>query len=213
MFDFLLNDVNFAFTVALTIVFGLALLEGVALVIGSSVMTLLDDLTGFDVDADMDADVSSGGLSSLLGWLCLDRLPLLVWLILILTSFGLSGLIYNYVVLSSFNVEILYWLAKPTALFCALIITHTCGDIIAKIVPKNESSAVSVSGFSGKVATITVGKARKGSAAQASLVDEFNQKHYVMVEPGDEQQEFLQGTKVVLLEKVESGWIAAPFNP
>ncbi|WP_394172997.1 YqiJ family protein [Thalassotalea litorea] len=213
MFGFLLNDVNFAFTVALTIVFGLALLEGLALVIGSSVMTLLDDLTGFDVDADVDADISSGGLTSVLGWLCLDRLPLLVWLILMLTSFGLTGLIYNYVVLSSLNAEFLFWFAKPVALFSALIITHTCGEAIAKIVPKNESSAVSVNAFSGKVAIITLGKARKGNAAQASLIDEFNQKHYVMVEPDNDDQEFLQGTQVVLIEKTDSSWIAAPFQP
>lgn len=211
--DFLLNDVNFAFSVALTIVLGLALLEGVALVIGSSVMTLLDDITGFDIDADVDADVSTGGLTAVLGWLCLDRLPLLVWLILMLASFGVTGLIYNYFILSSFNIEILYWLAKPVALFSALIITHTMGGAIAKIVPKNETSAVSVNEFSGKVATITLGKASKGNAAEASLIDEYNQKHYVMVEPDNDNEEFLQGTKVVLIEKTNSSWIAAPFNP
>ncbi|TKB46377.1 YqiJ family protein [Thalassotalea mangrovi] len=213
MLNFLLSDVNFAFSVALTIVFGLALLEGIALVIGSSVMTLLDDLTGFDIDADVDADVSSGGLTSVLGWLCLDKLPLLVWLILMLTSFGLSGLIYNYLVLSSVNIELLYWAAKPVALFCALIITHTFGDAIARIIPKNETSAVSTIEFSGKVATITLGRARRGNAAEASLVDDFNQKHYVMVEPENDHDEFLQGTQVVLIEKANSSWIAAPLTP
>lgn len=210
MIDFLLNDLNIVFTISLLIVAGLALLEGVAVLIGASVIGMLDDF--IDVDLSTDANVPQGGLSSLLGWLCLNRLPMLVWLILLLTGFALSGLIYNFLLVTNLNIELLFWFSKPVALIGSLYFTHFLGNIIAKIIPKNETSAVSSAGFSGKVATITVGKASIGNAAQAVLKDEFNQKHYVMVEPDNEQDIFPQGMDVVLIEKANTSWIAAKLE-
>ena len=206
MINFLLSDINFAFTVCLFIVAGLALLEGVAVLVGASIMSMLDDM--IDIDIDVDSDVSSSGLTSFLGWLCLNKLPMLVWLVLILTSFALTGISYNYFVVSQFNFEFLTWLSKPVALFGACVLTHYFGDAIAKVMPKNESSAVSAEGFAGKLATITIGTASKGNAAEAMLKDEFNQKHYVMVEPDNHDQQFQQGTTVVLMEKAANVWLA-----
>ncbi|KGJ88041.1 YqiJ family protein [Thalassotalea sp. ND16A] len=208
MLEFFLSDLNITYTIALAIVFGLALLEGIALLIGASVMSMLDDL----VDIDIDADVTPGGLTALLGWLCLNRLPMLVWLVLILISFAITGLVYNYCIVTTLNIAVLLWLSKPVALIGAMLLSHYLGDAIAKIVPKNESSAVSTDTFIGKVATITLGKATKGSAAEAVLKDEFNQKHYVMVEPDDEHSSFTQGASVVLMEKTANSWLAAKLK-
>lgn len=64
----------------------------------------------------------------------------------------------------------------------------------------------------GKVATITIGKASKGNAAQAMFKDDYNQKHYVMVEPEDENMFFSQGTTVVLMEKTANSWLAVEIK-
>ncbi|MDN3652508.1 DUF1449 family protein [Thalassotalea ponticola] len=208
MIDFLLSDINFAYLVALVIVLGLSLLEGLALLIGTSVVSLFDDM----VDIDVDTDVTSGGITSLLGWLCLNKLPMLVWLVLMLTSFALIGIVYNYVIALSVDLAPLYWLSKPIALLGAGYATHILGSAIAKLIPKNQSSAVSSQGFGGKIATITIGKASQGNAAQAVLQDEYNQKHYVMVEPDQADQEFHQGVSVVLLEKHANIWLAAKLE-
>lgn len=207
LYQFFISDLNLPYTIALTIVFGVAMLEGLALLVGASLMSLLDDLV--DINIDTDAEVSSGGLTSLLGWLCLNKLPLLVWLVLLLTSFALGGLIYNYIMVITVNLDILFWLSKPVALITALLSTHYLGEKIAKIIPKNESSATSTSEFAGRVATITLGKASIGNAAQAVLIDDYQQKHYVMVEPEQADQTFLQGSSVVLLEKKATSWTAA----
>lgn len=210
MIDFLLNDLNIVFTISLLIVAGIALLEGVAVLIGVSVMGMLDDL--IDIDLSAEADVSQSGLTSLLGWLCLNRLPMLVWLILLLTGFAISGISYNFLLTNNLNIELLYWFRMPIAVIGSLYFTHFMGTIIANIIPKNETSAVSSTGFSGKVATITMGKASVGNAAQAVLKDEFNQKHYVMVEPENKQDIFPQGMNVVLIEKTNTSWIAVKLE-
>lgn len=181
---------------------GLALLEGIGLVIGLSIASAFDDLFSFDVDATLP----SGGLSGVLGWLYLSRLPILVWLILFLTSFGIAGLSINFIILLP------TLLSFPIALVIAIFSCRIIGGKIAAIMPTNESSAISSHSFTGKIATITVGKASKGNAAEAVLHDDFHQKHYLMVEPELQGDEFVQGTKVVLIEKLSRSWLAIEFK-
>ena len=49
------------------------------------------------------------------------------------------------------------------------------------------------------VATIVIGSARRGSAAQAKLRDSYGQTHYVMVEPREAGDEFHAGDAVLLI--------------
>ncbi|GLS90553.1 hypothetical protein GCM10007916_16200 [Psychromonas marina] len=184
---------------------GLALLEGIGLVIGLSMASAFDDMFSFDID--VDATLPSGGLSGVLGWLYLSRLPVLVWLILFLTSFGIAGLSINFIVILP------TLLSFPIALIIAIFSCRILGGKIATIMPTNESSAISSDSFTGKIATITVGKARKGSAAEAVLHDDFHQKHYLMVEPEVQGQEFMQGTQVILIKKLSRSWLAIEFEP
>ena len=199
-------DYNLLYSSALFFVLCLAMLEGVGLLIGLSLASALDDLLPIDLDVDTDVPLSSGGLSAVLGWLYLHRLPFLVWLLLFLTSFAMAGLTVNYM----FVLPTL--LSFPIALVIAIVNCRILGKKIAMVMPKNESSAISSHSFSGKVATITVGKASKGNAAEAVLHDEFKQKHYLLVEPELQDQEFVQGTQVVLIEKLQNSWLAIEFK-
>ncbi len=204
LISFFSADFNLLYSSAIIFVLCLALLEGVGLLVGLSIASALDDL--LPIDLDIDTELTSGGLNAIIGWLYLHRLPFLVWLLLFLTSFGMAGLSINYIsVLPSL-------ISFPIALLFAIFSCRVVGKKIASIMPKNESSAISSHSFSGKVATITVGKASKGNAAEAVLQDEFNQKHYLMVEPEEQDQEFIQGTKVVLIEKLQNSWLAIEFK-
>jgi len=205
MIAFFSADFNLLYSSSILFVLCLGLLEGVGLLVGLSFASALDDL--LPLDLDIDTELSSGGLNAIIGWLYLHRLPFLVWLLLFLSSFGIAGLSINYLsVLPSL-------ISFPIALVIAIFSCRILGKKIATIMPKNESSAISSNSFSGKVATITVGKASKGNAAEAVLQDEFNQKHYLLVEPEEQDQEFIQGTQVVLIEKLQHSWLAIEFKP
>lgn len=204
MFSFFIADFNLLYSAALLFVMFLALLEGVGLLIGLSLASALEDI--FPIELDTDVTLSSGGLSSILGWLYLHRLPFLIWLILFLTSFGIIGLSINYV----FTLPTL--ISFPITLFMTLFSCRFLGKKIAIIMPKNESSAISSYSFSGEVATITIGKGTKGNATEAVLHDKFKQKHYVLVEPEKEGQIFLPGEKVLLVEKGPNSWLAVAFE-
>lgn len=212
MIEFILADINIGFAVALCLVLALAILEGIGMLIGLSMVNLLDHMSPIDLDIDVDTDLPTGGLTPLLGWLCLNRLPLLIWLVLFLTSFGITGYTLNYILLNNFTVNLSEFLTYGLSFILSLYATHHIGIPLSRLLPKNETSAISNNSFNGLVATITIGTAKQGSPAEASLTDSFNQKHYVLVTPDSDNEEFNQGQQVVLVEKKESFWLAIKFN-
>ncbi|MCV2885641.1 YqiJ family protein [Aestuariibacter sp. AA17] len=211
MIPFLISDANSLYSAAIMIILGLGLIEGVAALIGFSVASTLDDILPFDLDADADLDVS-GGLTSILGWLCLHKLPFLVWLTICLTAFGVCGLAINYVSHFVISVPIPSWIVFVLALLFAVFSCHFIGDILARLVPKSESAAIYSDEFKGRVARITVGKASLGNPAEAVFTDDFGQKHYVLVQPMSDELEFLSGRQVVLVEKSNAIWNAIAFD-
>ena len=63
---------------------------------------------------------------------------------------------------------------------------------------KEHTDAISRTGFVGQIATITIGEARKGYAAEAKFRDEHGTTHYVMVESANEDDVFSQGQTVLI---------------
>lgn len=212
MIEFLLADFNTGFAIALGMVIALAFLEGLGMLIGLSLMSLLDQISPIEFDLEVDAEFSHGGLTPILGWLCLNRLPLLIWLVLFLTCFSISGYSVNFFLLNATNFLLPTFVVYSLALIAAILLTRYLGIPLGRLLPKNESSAVSNDSFTGLIAKITIGTAKKDSPAEATLLDSFNQKHYVLVSPDDDTETFNQGDEVVLVEKQKNIWLAVKFT-
>lgn len=202
MLAFLAAPGNLPFSVALGIMFALALLEGVGLLLGAGLSSLIDSLLP-DIDLDVDApDVDSpGAVSSLLGWLHVGKVPMLVVLIAWLTSFGIAGLALQSLVLGLSGGMLGAWLAAPVAFALALPLTRWSAALAQRFMPGDETEAVSSGSFVGRVAVITTGIARIGSPAQARLSDEYGQTHYVMVEPDRGQPDLASGSEALLVDR------------
>jgi len=114
--------------------------------------------------------------------------------------------------LGTFSATLPTFIAYIFAFTLAIFMTRLIGKPLAVILPKNESSAVSNHSFTGLVAKITIGTAKKNSPAEAVLVDQFNQKHYVLVAPDDSNDTFNQSEEVVLVEKTSNFWLAVKFT-
>jgi len=204
----LLQPQNLPFTIALGLLFGFACLELITMLFGSSLFSMVDDLLpDLDADADMDVDTDVDGmdggssfLQATLGWLMLGKAPFLIILSIFLTAFGLTGLVLQFA-WQSINGNLLAgWLASIPALMIALPVMRHSVSVVARVMPKEESSIVSQTSFIGKIGIIVMGTARKGSPTQARFQDEFKQTHYVLVEPENEGESFTQGDEVVLVE-------------
>lgn len=204
MLDGLFVPALFPFTVALGLMLLIGLTEALGMLFGLSAFGLVDQIMpemDASIDADVAADAELGGdgfLSGLLGWLCVGRVPVLVLLVAFLTAFGLTGIMLQSTMHWVVGSHVPALIAAAGALFLALPPTRWMALGLAKIMPKEETEAVSTRSFVGKVAVVIGGVARRGVPAQAKLRDVHGQMHYVLVEPDDPDQAYGQGTEVIL---------------
>lgn len=200
------------FTVALTVMLAIALLEGAGLVIGVAFSSLLDQLLpDVDFDPTLDVDTQPGVFVRLLGWLYIGKVPALVVLVAFLTAFGLLGIILQSILQATFGFTLPAIGAAALVFVASLPITRQFARGLAAILPKDETSAVSTGSFIGLTATITLGTASADNPAEARLTDRYNQTHYVMVVPDDEDR-LEQGTVVLLVKQLGGGRFAAIRN-
>ena len=177
MLETIAAPANLPFSVALLVMLLIGAVE--ALGLGASAVHL-----------DLHADVHGGDL---LGWLGFGRVPLLMLIVLFLAFFGLAGL-----AVQQFAGPLTLWIAVPAAAAAALPLTGLGARGLARVMPQDETTAISLDSLVGRRGTITVGTARRGSPAQARVRDVHGQVHYVMVEPYDDDHAFAEGETVRL---------------
>ncbi len=220
----LFHPALFPFTTALIVLGLIATLELVGLLFGVAFSGLVDSALPdieLDADADFEMDAELGGdggplhvdgpdmpdmptagpLSQFLSWLCVGKVPVLILLAAFLLGFGLSGLIIQEVSQGLLGIYIWPILVAIPALMVALPTTRYLGLSIAKIMPKEETDAVSRNAFIGAVATIIRGEAEQGKPAEAKLRDVNGTTHYILVEPDQTGLKFAQGNEVLLVKK------------
>ncbi len=186
MIDFLLAPENLPFAVALLLMLMIGAVEALGLGIGAA---------GVDAHADADAD--------LLAWLGFGRIPLLMTLVVLLALFGLVGIAGQQLAAALLGAPLSPWIAAPAALVAALPLTGISARGLARILPRDETTAISLEDLVGRRATVTVGTARQGSPARASVRDRHGQVHYVMAEPTDGQAVGEGGTLLLVRREGE----------
>ena len=208
MIEFLLLETNTAFGIAFITVLLIAMMEMAGLLVGFSLSELFDQL----ISGSVDSASMHGGFSTLLGWFFLNKLPFMIWLVLFLSSFSISGYSANFIAIKSIDHTLPEIISLPITLIASCCFIRLAGNRFSALVGQKESSAVSSDSFSGKIASITLGKATLNNPAEAVLIDQYQQKHYIMVMPCSVQESFQQGDDVVLVEKQQSFWTAIKFN-
>lgn len=152
-----------------------------------------------DLDAESDlGDAAGDGLLALLG---LGRLPLLLWLALLLMVFGVIGYAGQQFWQALTGSLASAWLAGPVAFVAALPITGAGSRLLARVMPQDETTAVAVDSLVGRFATIQTGTARPGSPARARVTDVHGHPHFVMVEPDNADQTLHEGEEILLVRR------------
>lgn len=217
MLDLLGRPECLPFSVALLVMLGITVLEGVTMIFGMGASHALESVIP-DFDLDVDVDLSTEGidgshaLSRLLGWLRFGKVPVLMLFVILLTAFGLSGLLLQAAVQNSIGTLLPAWLVAIPAFLVALPMVRLGGSILVHIMPQDETDAVSEEAFLGRIATLVLGSATQGSPAQAKLRGPKGNTHYVMVEPDDGSTTFSSGELVLLVSRHGTVFRAIP-NP
>jgi hypothetical protein len=210
MIDWFFSDATWFFSLAILIMLGLGFFELIGLMIGASPSGWFDDFFGVDIDSGIHTD---GIGDALLGWLHLGRVPFLVLLVILLSAFGISGLFLQWLLLSFFSVSLPALITALPALAVAVWAARVFGGLFARILPKEESSAVSRDSLIGRVAVITsTSPATVGLASEARVKDAYEHTHYVLVEPEAPYERLDGGSEVLLVRRQDARFMAIP-NP
>ncbi|MDG5815471.1 YqiJ family protein [Chitinispirillales bacterium ANBcel5] len=193
MYELLLVKDNFPFTLALTIVLFITVLEIVSLIFGIGLEAILDTIIP-------DIQIHSPE-PTFLSWLGVGKVPILFVIMIFLTVFGLTGLLFQTIIYSIISFYIPWYFAAIFAFLVSLPVLKFLTSILEKNFLKDETFVVSEQSFIGKVATVIRGKARKGMPAEAKLQDKHGLTHYILLEPEESGKEFCQNEKVLIVSK------------
>ncbi|MGB3721534.1 MAG: OB-fold-containig protein [Pacificimonas sp.] len=189
----MLASENYAFSGALILMILIGLLEAAGLGVDAADIDI-------DLDADGDADLDAGGVT-FLSWLGVGRVPILVFFVVLLTTFALTGLTGQRVLQILTGALAPIWLAGPLAFIAALPLTSWSVAAVARIMPRDETTAISVDELIGRYATVTIGRAAAGSPSRASVTDRHGHVHHVMVEPDSNSDDAHAGERLLLTSR------------
>lgn len=195
------------FSVALLLLVAIAVIEGMGLLIGLSVSNWFDHLLP---DASAGLESASGDW---LGWLHVGKVPMLVLLALLLTVFSVIGFTANGLIKSLLGFYPPALLSSVLAFLGALPVVRLAGGVIARIIPGDETTAVTLDTLVGRIAVIVNGTARVNFPAQARVKNEHGQTLYIHVEPDNDEQTFSVGESILLVKQISGSRFQAIANP
>ncbi|WP_420584214.1 OB-fold-containig protein [Ruegeria sp.] len=223
MFSFLLEGAFVPFTISLALLFGLLGLELVALMLGGTLMAgggeadldIVDapdlDVADFDLDIDADVDlgefelaeveteVPDGAPAGPLAWLGMGRMPFMIWLVVFLAGFGLSGIGLQLTLRDLLGFDLPSWIAAIPAGAFGLWFARGFGAVFARLLPKTETEAMSEKMLARRRGFISQGTASRGRPAEVRVMDRYGNAHYLRAEPLQDKDTLEQGTEVLVL--------------
>lgn len=204
--DFFLAPEALPFSVSLAVLLAIALIEGLGLLVGLHFSGWLEHLL---------PDPGDGlALSEAwLGWLHVGKVPLLVLVVVLLTAFTMIGYAAVAVFKGVFGFYPPALLSAPAAFLAALPVVRVTAAGIARLTPRDETSAVLLETLVGRVAVVLTGTARVHYAAEARVKNEHGRTLYVYVEPDDPQASFGPGESVLLVKQISGSRFQAIANP
>lgn len=160
------------FWVALMVVAGLGLVELVSILLGASASGLFDDGIGHHGPGESEAGLLGGWMS----WLNAGGVPILVLGVILLSAFAVFGFAIQGVALT-FLRPLPVLLAVLFALVLAVPATRLLSRGLARIIPRDETSALSQEEFIGLIGTVTLGPLDQGQPGSVRVKDRHDNIH------------------------------------
>ncbi|WAJ30104.1 OB-fold-containig protein [Antarcticirhabdus aurantiaca] len=132
-------------------------------------------------------------------WLNLGRVPVAILLMLLLITFGFVG-----IVLESLLPAMPAWSFALVAAPAAVGATKVVGDRIARILPRDETYAVTAAEFVGLEGTVTLGPLDDGLAGSVAVRDRHGDVHTLRARPVDRGTVIQQGSHIVVVARDET---------
>jgi hypothetical protein len=188
------------FAIAAAIMMALGAIELLTTLVGFS----LAELVGKDVAVEAD---SHNGLGGLFLWINAGRLPLLILIILALGVFSIEGFLLQGVV-HIVGAAVPVAIAALVAAAGSIPVIRTTSRGLSRIIPRDETYAVSESDFVGKVAMVSIGPLDQGLPGRVRLKDVFGNWHTVAARASPDSAPLPVGASVLLVDRDARSFIA-----
>lgn len=197
--DFFVAGPNTPFLVAACLVAAIFLIEVVALVLGHSLASQHGDID-YTLDANGNGipDYLETGEFNLVGWLNPGHVPSMVFLLLFCGTYSIMGYTGQWVFDGLTGQLAPALLAGPVALAISLPFVRSATRVVERIIPKDESSAVTVESLTGDTGVITAGPITREKFGIARFTDKWGTDHSLMVALEGEET-VATGASVVLV--------------
>lgn len=198
--DFLVAGPNTVFLIAGCIVAGLFLLELIMIIVGHSLM-----MTHGEVDMTLDLD--GNGIPDYLehsdfqlgDFLNPGHVPTTMFVVIFCGALSVLGFSGQWFLLGSYGFLAPALLAVPIALVPTLALTRWATVGISKVMPQDETNAISLESLSGEVGILTAGPVTgPNDFGMARFTDKHGIDHRIMV-GGVDDSVIENGSNVVLV--------------
>lgn len=196
MFSQFLTPAYLPFAFSFAVMVGIGLIEAVGLGLGN---------------LDLDGEVGVEAEGSMLDWLGLGgELPILIWLTSLLGCFTLAGIALQQISTALIGVPLSWGLAAGGAFIVGILLNTLSANILARVMPRFETTVISTDDLLRQRGTILEGTARRGFPARAKVVDHHGQAHFVMVEPHNDADAISSGEIALLVRRKGTLFFAVP---
>lgn len=190
------------FAIAAAIMLALGAIELVTTLVGFSIGEF------FSTDTDVGVETGShSGLDGLFLWINAGRIPLLILIMLALGVFSIEGFLLQGIA-HAIGTTVPVSIAAVAAAAGSIPVIRVTSRALSRIIPRDESYAVSDSDFVGKVAEVSVGPLDQGLPGRVRLKDVFGNWHTVAARAGPGSDALPVGASVLLVDRDAKGFIA-----
>ena len=142
---------------------------------------------------------AAGASASVIDFLGLRGLPMTVWLAVLAAFFAGIGLAGQSLIMAILGTTLPASLAAILAILPAIIMTRLVAGFLSRMIPREESTAISTRNYGRRRGVVTVGTARRGKPAQVRFTDYHGNMHHLMAEPLADEDEIEAGSEVLVL--------------
>jgi hypothetical protein len=211
--DVLLTPEVRPFSVALLVLVGILAVELIGLVAGLSVGAWLDHGLGHLGDAPhAEAAGLPGWMGAAFGWLNVGRVPLLVLVMIWLGAFAAVGFL-----LQALAQRLLGALPVPAAVAAAALAALPLGRLgsrlVARVIPQDESYAVSNDDLIGRTAEVLLGPLDEGRPGRVRVLDAYDNWHFLPARAARGEGPFAIGEEVLLVDRDAVSFLVISLGP
>ena len=188
------------FAISAAIMVALGGIELLTMIVGLSI----SELIGKDFALETESHSAIGGLFL---WINAGRLPLLILMILALGVFAIAGFLLQAIA-HSVGTAVPVSIAALAAVAISLPAIRVTSRGLARIIPRDETYAVSEADFVGHVAEVSIGPLDQGLPGKVRLKDVFGNWHSLVARASPESTPLPVGASVLLVDRDARSFIA-----